>query len=592
MGVVFLGFDEGLQRLAAIKVMNPELASNPIAVERLKTEAQAVARLNHPNIVSVYAFGQDPNGLFIAFEYVDGSDLRTVLAERGPFPVEQALEITRQAAVALRFAFANHILHRDIKPGNLLVLKDGTIKVADFGLAKRLDVDHALTTTDSIVGSPSYMAPEQGMGEKVDFRADIYSLGCTLFAMLTGKAPYHAETPLAVMMQHAQAEIPEPEEVSELLDGGVMRLLKRMLAKKRDDRYASYDELIAELDNLLAVCRGASPAPVAKPSAPIPWKTIAYACAGLGGILMIGIVALAVFNGRDPRPIDPIEPITQAASGQTALNSNTDPSATPTPLPTAAPPPPTDAPPSLDDQQIAMANNTPINRAAPILNAITEIRETGEFLQDASEVANYVVDLNWIAAKTELELVAQRRNLSGDDAVIAREMIDRLQKLDDLEKRTMKYWSTQVPFEMTLLKGIDIKVLEINDKTMKFQVGDEEPIVRDFQVGIPPMERGRIIELAALKVPPKSLEDQFNCVLYMDITGHRDVSRYWTSFKSQLVDQPELLDKYEAEWDRWTALRGLASIQNAFPRPGGGMNQPGGRMPPMPPRFQPGGRRN
>jgi len=255
MGQVLLGEDTGLMRKSAIKVIANHLAQSSEAQKRLEVEARAAARLNHPNIVQVYAFGEDQGLTYIAFEYVDGQDLDSIVKKTGKMELEKALDVALQASKGLRFGYSQNVIHRDIKPANLMMMSDGTVKIADFGLAKELDKDYIKTRTDTIVGSPAYMSPEQGMGRTLDFRSDIYSLGATLYALLTGAVPYIGESALSVLLMHANEPLPFHPELKKHIDGEVMGLIHKMMAKKPEDRHKSYDELIEEINVLLEAAR-------------------------------------------------------------------------------------------------------------------------------------------------------------------------------------------------------------------------------------------------------------------------------------------------------------------------------------------------
>ncbi len=205
MGVVYETVDENLHRRTALKVISPMLGINPEAIERLRNEARAVAKLNHPNIVSVYAFDYSEGLPFIAMEYVEGADLRQQCLRHGPMSAEVSLKYIRGAVAALGYAAKHRIIHRDIKPANIFLTNEGEIKVMDFGLAKELDVKSDLTGTGNTVGTPNYMSPEQVLAKPLDHRSDMYSLGCTLYTLLTGRLPFEAPSATEVMMSHVNS---------------------------------------------------------------------------------------------------------------------------------------------------------------------------------------------------------------------------------------------------------------------------------------------------------------------------------------------------------------------------------------------------
>jgi uncharacterized RDD family membrane protein YckC len=251
MGAVYLGNDTSLERQVALKVLSPEIAHDPEVVVRFVREARAQARLRHPNVAQIYFIGQQEDiqhGVhFFAMEFLEGPALDEVLAQRR-LPWAEALDYTIATARGLRAALAHGFIHRDVKPSNLVLDREAGIKILDFGLVKSLHGDAELTRNGAIIGSPLYMAPEQGRGEDVDHRADIYSLGCALYHMLTGRPPFQGPSPVGVIAMH-MSEVPAKvrglaPEVPERLQ----QVVERMMAKTPADRPATYDELIAALE--------------------------------------------------------------------------------------------------------------------------------------------------------------------------------------------------------------------------------------------------------------------------------------------------------------------------------------------------------
>ncbi len=261
-GTVYLAEHQLMKRRAAIKVLPTPLAEEPAALERFRLEAEAAAALDHPNVVHVYDFRYEGKLYCIVMEYVDGPNLQQVLARKGALPVAVACEYVRQAALGLRHAHEAGLVHRDVKPANLLVSAEGTVKVLDLGLA-RMDRDGGESLTRKfnsacVLGTADYLAPEQAMSlHDVDGRADIYSLGATLFALLTGRPPFHTGTLGQKLMWH-QTLMPErvdvlrPEVPAELAD-----LVARMLAKKPEDR----PQTMAEVAEALAPWASQAPPP-------------------------------------------------------------------------------------------------------------------------------------------------------------------------------------------------------------------------------------------------------------------------------------------------------------------------------------------
>jgi uncharacterized RDD family membrane protein YckC len=248
MGAVYYGTDLSLERPVAIKLLAPEIAHDPEVVARFEREARAQARMRHPNIAQIYFIGEDRGFHFFVMEYLEGPGLDAVLAHAKPLPWVEALDYTLAAARGLRAAFAHGFVHRDVKPSNLMLDHEAGVKVLDFGLVKSMHGDAQLTRDGAIVGSPLYMSPEQGRGLTADHRSDIYSLGCTLFHMLCAKPPFHGASPVGIITMHVTDRPPAVRDLNPDVPQGVVRVVERMMAKKPDDRYADYDELIAALE--------------------------------------------------------------------------------------------------------------------------------------------------------------------------------------------------------------------------------------------------------------------------------------------------------------------------------------------------------
>ncbi len=271
MGEVYLARQLSLKRDVALKFLRPDLAADPVAVQRFQQEAEAVARLNHPNIVQVYAVGELAGRRYMALEFVDGRNLRDYVERKGPLPAAQAVLVLRQAAAALARAADAGLVHRDIKPENLLVTRTGELKVADFGLSRVLagDADKPLHLTQSgmTLGTPLYMSPEQVRGEPVDHRSDLYSLGVTAFHLLAGRPPFAGKTPFEVAVQHVQTEPPNLLHLRPDLPVGLAALVHRLMAKDPAGRPATAKEVVRELAGGGSVA-GAVVLPVEPPSPP------------------------------------------------------------------------------------------------------------------------------------------------------------------------------------------------------------------------------------------------------------------------------------------------------------------------------------
>lgn len=248
MADVYYAIHEGLQRPAAIKVLRASLATDEVHLQRFMQEARAAASLIHPNIVQVYDVGQEGEHRYIAQEYIPGTNLRQYLTDNGPMSINVALSVLMQVLAALSKSAAVGIVHRDIKPENIMLTKDGDVKVADYGLARvLLSDDPQLTRAGTTLGTPMYMSPEQIQEGNVDIRSDLYSLGVTLFHMLAGRPPFTGETPLALAMQHVQAEPPNIAELREALPLSLVQLINKLLAKEPENRYASPTEVLEAL---------------------------------------------------------------------------------------------------------------------------------------------------------------------------------------------------------------------------------------------------------------------------------------------------------------------------------------------------------
>ncbi|MBW3539386.1 MAG: serine/threonine protein kinase [Planctomycetes bacterium] len=253
MGTVFLAVDTDLKRTVALKVLSRDRARNPTLVKRFRAEGQAAANLRHDNLVTVYEAGEIEGYLYIALEYVEGTDVHNLVEHRGPVPTRRSVEIVKQVARALDHAWQRNIVHRDIKPSNLLIQGDGSVKLTDFGLARSLDetTEAGITRDGTTVGTVDYMAPEQARDSKAaDIRSDIYSLGCTWYQMLTGQPPYEGSI-TNKLNAHALLPPPDPRDVNREVPEGVVAILHRMMAKNPDDRYQSPRDLLDDLESAI-----------------------------------------------------------------------------------------------------------------------------------------------------------------------------------------------------------------------------------------------------------------------------------------------------------------------------------------------------
>jgi serine/threonine protein kinase len=256
MSNVFRAHDRMLERTVALKILHEQYTRDADYVERFRREARSVAQLAHPNIVTVIDRGEQDGRQFIVFEYVEGDNLKD-LVNRGPLPVRDAIQLALQVARALAFAHDRGLVHRDVKPQNVLLNDDGQAKVTDFGIARSLDVD-GVTQTGTVLGTSDYIAPEQARGQKVNPKTDIYSLGVVLYELLTGQVPFSGENFVAVAMRHVNEPVPSVLERRSDVPVRLDLAIQRAMAKDPADRFESMDELVTELEACLAEVDGGS----------------------------------------------------------------------------------------------------------------------------------------------------------------------------------------------------------------------------------------------------------------------------------------------------------------------------------------------
>jgi eukaryotic-like serine/threonine-protein kinase len=280
MASVYLAYDSVLDRQVAVKTLHTELGREQSFRERFRREAQSVAKLSHTNIVSVFDSGEDEiDGAlvpYIVMEYVEGKPLRNVLdediAQFGAMPAEKALKITGDVLAALEVSHEMGLVHRDIKPGNVMMTKRGVVKVMDFGIARAMQSGvTSMTQTGMVVGTPQYLSPEQALGRGVDARSDLYSVGIMLFELLTGRLPFDADSPLAIAYAHVQEEPPTPSTINQALLPAVDALVARTLRKNPNERFPSAETMHDECTRIggSGAASGASPAIVSGgPAAP------------------------------------------------------------------------------------------------------------------------------------------------------------------------------------------------------------------------------------------------------------------------------------------------------------------------------------
>lgn len=251
MGEVYRGLDENLKMPVAIKVLGPTVSSDQETLARFEIEARAAANLQHQNISHVFFIGRtDDNRPFYAMELIDGQALADIIHKRLKISGRQMLSLMLQSAQALKFACDKNVMHRDIKPGNIMVTNEGVVKLVDFGLAKLAESDNSLTKTGMALGTPNYLSPELAQGIDSDFRSDMYSLGITFFELLTGKIPYESGNPMGVLMKHVREPIPDISSINRKYPVSLCKLIERMMAKQPEDRFANYQEIITQLEKI------------------------------------------------------------------------------------------------------------------------------------------------------------------------------------------------------------------------------------------------------------------------------------------------------------------------------------------------------
>ncbi len=398
MGAVYKARQLSMDRLVAIKIMLPNFAKEKDAVDRFLREARVLAKLSHPNIVRGIDAGHHNGVYYYAMEFVEGMSLASILAETGRLPADKAMAITRQVAAALDHAHHHGIVHRDIKPDNILMDRSGVAKLTDLGLAKFEvpQADASLTQTGLIVGSPTYMSPEQALGQKdLDTRTDIYSLGLTLYEMLVGKRAYPEESPMMVLARKVNEELPVDALRHAGIEEGIVSLIRKMCAKKREQRQQSPSELLADLGRLTQPPPQRSSAKTTRlrlttvtarvPRVPQSSSNPVLAVL-IGAILVAGIFffivasrpsrPVATARPKTPEPVEPAEP--------PPIVRDATPTPAPAPKPKVEPPPdPKPAPiPKADPWEEALE----YEKIAPgPEDALLSFRQVRERLKDPAE---------------------------------------------------------------------------------------------------------------------------------------------------------------------------------------------------------------
>lgn len=348
MAAVYKAYQPSVDRYVALKVLPQHFAKDPEFVERFKREARVIAKLQHPHILPVHDFGESDGYTYMAMRFIRGGELSDWIEQNQPLSLPQIRRIISQIGDALDYAHGQGVMHRDVKPSNVLIDERGNCLLTDFGLARMVETSVKLTRTGGILGTPAYMSPEQGMGQGIDHRSDIYALGVILYEMITGRPPYQAETPMAIMIKHIQSPLPPPSKYNPDLPEDVERVILKALAKEKEDRYATAGDLVQALEQATAhptISTGAErptvaairppqtqevetavpptpipqpapapeqetetavPTPTPTPAPPRKRRTWLYAVIGTIVVAIIGIALLSLFDGSDdPENIEP-----------------------------------------------------------------------------------------------------------------------------------------------------------------------------------------------------------------------------------------------------------------------------------------------
>ena len=302
MADVFIAEDTRLHRKVAVKILRSDLAKDPSFVARFKKEALAAGGLTNAGIVAVYDSGEDNGQSYIVMELINGFTLRELLQKNKEIPLKEAIDIIVEILEALDYSHSKGIIHRDIKPGNIMITNTGQVKVMDFGIARALDdVGVTMTNTWNVVGTAQYLSPEQATGESADARSDIYSLGCLMYELLVGRPPFIGDTPVSIAFQHVSAPLVPPSEINPDLDPNLETIIKVALCKDPQDRYQDASAMLADLR--LAI-RGE---PVTTKIKRVKSRKAPIIAASIAGIVVISIVAIFFLSSSKPQAIPAVQ---------------------------------------------------------------------------------------------------------------------------------------------------------------------------------------------------------------------------------------------------------------------------------------------